>query len=1059
MPIDYETICQDNVKEYGTAIDRIARMLLADRYSDKTHFIYELLQNAEDALRLQGSRTKERKVAFSLWPTHLTFSHFGKPFDERDVRSICGIAQSTKDEDQYTSIGHFGIGFKSVYAYTDSPQVHCGHDHFAIDHYVRPRAIEPVGLRTGETLFRFDLRSDEPNAASEIESGLVSLGMRILLFLREIEEIEWRVGDAIAGQYLRSKPQHISERCRKFELVGQRPGSNELEAEEWLVFSSSVQTPEGKHAGGVEVAFRLGKDEEGQAAIVPQPQSPLAVYFPTAIEMNVGFLLQGPYRTTPSRDNIPHKDPWNIMLAGETAILLVQSLKDLKSMGLLGVRALEGLPIAKEKFPEGSLFRPMYESVRAALKIDQLIPCYPEGHIEGASARLAQTAELRELIDRSQLKDLYASPNLLGWVASDITQAKTPSLRRYLIEDIGVPEVRPEQVVRQLAKQFLERQSDDWIQRLYSLLLNQAYLRKEYGFADKPWVRLSDGTHVPSHSSGQPNAFLPGLTETGFPTVRATVCATEESIEFLKSLGLTPPDSVDDVVRNILPAYAGNHIDISSEQYARDISKILLAYSTDSAAQKDKLQKALRHSRFVKTFDASNHAPGFSRPEDSYLPTERLKALFEGIGGINIVDDTLDCLQGEDIRSLLEWCGCARTLRPVSCAARLTAEELIAIRRKAGCEPISQQIALEDQEIVGLTSVLRHLPALNVQKRRERAALVWEALIEFESRYRTGQFSGTYAWSYHMKRSAEFDASFVRSLNRMEWVPDENGTLHRPSSVLFNSLGWVERPFLLTKVQFKQPVLDSLAQEAGIDLEVLELLKEYGVTSAKEFMSRLQITKPTDDEGVQQALAGLMGGAPEPTPAIEDPTGPEPRRPRGSGEGPGPGDGRTPSTGTGGGQSTGSGQKGRRQFISYVATSPDEEPDPDGLDKTARNELEAKAITHILEREPQLKRTAANNPGFDLFETDSVGRTVKWVEVKSMKSSLDDRPVGMSQTQFECAQKYQASYWLYVVEHADDAEIRILRIQDPAGKASTFTFDKGWKGVATIEATNAERKE
>jgi hypothetical protein len=35
-----------------------------------------------------------------------------------------------------------------------------------------------------------------------------------------------------------------------------------------------------------------------------------------------------------------------------------------------------------------------------------------------------------------------------------------------------------------------------------------------------------------------------------------------------------------------------------------------------------------------------------------------------------------------------------------------------------------------------------------------------------------------------------------------------------------------------------------------------------------------------------------------------------------------------------------------------------------------------------------------------------------------MTGSLEDRPVGLSRTQFEYAQKHGEEYWLYVVEHA-----------------------------------------
>ena len=143
--------------------------------------------------------------------------------------------------------------------------------------------------------------------------------------------------------------------------------------------------------------------------------------------------------------------------------------------------------------------------------------------------------------------------------------------------------------------------------------------------------------------------------------------------------------------------------------------------------------------------------------------------------------------------------------------------------------------------------------------------------------------------------------------------------------------------------------------------------------------------------------------------------------------------------------------EGGRKFISYVALSPEVEEayDPDGLTHQERMDLEDEAIGLILGREPGLERTPTNNPGFDLTEPGPDGQPVKWVEVKAMKGTLKDRPVGLSRTQFECAQEHGSAFWLYVVESVGvPGEARVVRIPDPAGNAGTFTFDHGWIAVS-----------
>src|SRR5207302_4636438 len=105
---------------------------------------------------------------FYLTKDTLRVSHFGKPFDEADVRGICGIAESTKG---LTAIGRFGIGFKSVYAYTERPQIHSGSEDFAIENFVWPVAASPVDRDADETVILMPLKASIDTGHEEIAAG------------------------------------------------------------------------------------------------------------------------------------------------------------------------------------------------------------------------------------------------------------------------------------------------------------------------------------------------------------------------------------------------------------------------------------------------------------------------------------------------------------------------------------------------------------------------------------------------------------------------------------------------------------------------------------------------------------------------------------------------------------------------------------------------------------------------------------------------------------------------------------------------------------------------
>ena len=284
MTCDYEGIRQDNRGRYGTEIGRIGPMLLANLYGDRTHFIYELLQNAEDALGRRADRNGSREVSFELDADGLRVSHFGAPFDENDVRGVCGIDEGTKD---LTEIGRFGIGFKSVFAFTDRPEVHSGSEAFAIKNFVWPVATDSIRRRQDETVIVIPFREGDDAGENEVAGALSRLGTTSLLFLQEIEEISWSVDGIQTGLYLREAVSEGPD-VRRVKIVGQKQGKPDVD-DEWLVFSRPVHTESGKLGGHVEIAWWTEKDEDGCSTIRPLKRSPLVVFFPTVVTTHLAI--------------------------------------------------------------------------------------------------------------------------------------------------------------------------------------------------------------------------------------------------------------------------------------------------------------------------------------------------------------------------------------------------------------------------------------------------------------------------------------------------------------------------------------------------------------------------------------------------------------------------------------------------------------------------------------------------------------------------------------------------------------------------------------------------
>lgn len=176
---------------------------VTDKYSDQAHFIYELLQNADDA-----GATNAR---FVLRSDKLVFAHNGterftisnpdsdtKHKDKEcgrlgHINAITSIGNSTKIEASEAKIGKFGIGFKAVFQYTATPHIYDPNIFFRITRFVVPERLETdyPERKKGETLFVFPFDSGKisgEEAVDDISEKLRNLSFPVL-FLSKLEKI------------------------------------------------------------------------------------------------------------------------------------------------------------------------------------------------------------------------------------------------------------------------------------------------------------------------------------------------------------------------------------------------------------------------------------------------------------------------------------------------------------------------------------------------------------------------------------------------------------------------------------------------------------------------------------------------------------------------------------------------------------------------------------------------------------------------------------------------------------------------------------------------------
>lgn len=188
--------------------------------------LYELLQNADDAMLTSGGASD--RILFRLTDTDLFVANSGRPLSEGDVIGLCGTGAGTKAVqagNRRASIGHKGMGFKSVLEITDAPEVRSSVYGFAMDRDQATAAVAhtfqgmklpepdrvpvmrfpwPVDLNDPawyaareqgyNVLFRFPLHARvTQERRRRLASRLLDLPVTAILFLKHLERVDVEV--------------------------------------------------------------------------------------------------------------------------------------------------------------------------------------------------------------------------------------------------------------------------------------------------------------------------------------------------------------------------------------------------------------------------------------------------------------------------------------------------------------------------------------------------------------------------------------------------------------------------------------------------------------------------------------------------------------------------------------------------------------------------------------------------------------------------------------------------------------------------------------------------
>lgn len=872
MASNYQEISTYNEEQLGK--DRASRKSQVAMYTDPVHFIFELLQNADDACAT--------KISFTVTSEQLIIEHNGEPFTESNVKAISYFEKSDKTEsgEEITKIGHFGLGFKSVFAYTASPHVYSGQESFKITQLYCVEAVPyPTDLEKSQTRFvlPFDHLIEKPVyienrnlkspelAYKDIAGKLEKLGANTLLFTKSLQEIKWATQEN-SGHYQRDTIS-ISNETKEVCI-----NTSALEQYCYLVFERPIFWSEDdgveKQHRPVQIAFELDKPLKRDGVIRKINNAQLFVVFPTTKETHVGFILQGAYRTNPARENVFPDDEFNQYLVNQTAELLTESLHQLKKLQFLNLDVLSVLPLDQNKFSTGTFFEPLYLQVREALKTQPLLPAQGGVFITANEAKLANVQWLVGLFSPKQLGVLFDKQQLF-WLDESITESgiykDIYAYLKHLVSDIEVSV--DNKLTSKLTANFFSKQSINW------LIQFMLYAEGNKALKNLPFIRLQTGEQVvlSEKSDLTPTAhFQPKQAEkldlSIFPLVHAELTANKTVREFLEKEGISEIDAVDIVVKSILPKYQNPIMTFDESDYRADLCLIYTAYVESNDKSKTKFCNELKNVAWLACVHASGNMPDkivWKNPNEETLfeRNEEHEIWFNGLEDCNayFLHSSISAELNENFVNTV--------IKPITeLTKNLTADDSKGVTlsnsrnyNKKGLDGFHP-----DAEIIGLRKVLADW---NI----DRCRILWKILLN-APRIINGktQFSKNRSGLDTAEKKLEYtETGKLLCQSEYKWLPEKQENWHKPSELLPTDLpdefetNSFRAKEVAEKLDMKKPEVEQAIDIiAGDDPNLRRLIESYksGSDADREKMLKIipQEVPPQPASSFKEAIKNLF---------------------------------------------------------------------------------------------------------------------------------------------------------------------------------------------------------
>ena len=897
----------DSAKTLEKPSMRGVKNSVVEKYSDQAHFIYELLQNADDALATSAR--------FNLEHDRLIFAHNGtrhfsisdpaledKDTDAGnlgDINAITSIANSNKTE---ASIGKFGVGFKAVFQYTSTPHVYDPRFRFRIERFIVPEPIDEdfPDRQDQETLFVFPFDHPERDA----EEAFEDIGYKLnhltypLLFLTNLKTISFQIYNIMGGYGITVlKERNEGEITAKKICVSQYINSNLEEKNMWLF------TSQDRYERKYSVGFFL--DREGHLVPVNEPAF---CFFPTKEVTGLNFIIHAPFLLTDSREGIRAGIAHNDDMIQRLAILAAEALVQLRDIGeeenyrLIDEKITEIIPYDPEKFSDLAdkskvSFRPFYASIKNVFSRQALLPSN-EGYALPYRAYWGEYPHIPQLFSNKQLAEIVQN-ELAKWVFPSLGHYEKnrndkklceyiESLTRAVVKEEAIIGGRKKEYttvngekqalesIRGITPAFIERQSIEWLHKFYAWLSDtdgRTKLSK-----DKPIFLSNTGKAVPAYDIRQELVlFFPvdGMDLTGYTVVHPELLKNAKTKQFLDKIGVKQPSLKDQIYNIILPQYRRGEVQ-DADAYFRLLFTYYCKCSNDEV---DHFIKLIKDFNILAYYDEDG-IKKLGKPDSMYLPNVFLETLFQAKNDIRFLayDDYKEIV-GQEKEGQLDKFFTELGVKINDVFIEVDIDPYESERTDLPHPKSTRNITYTETRIEGCREYLQDIIE---NKDLNGSIALWYCLLwiiaTHSGRYESLStiLKGKCRYFYYTEQVRKFDSSDAIALRESAWICNENGEFVRPDAL--SRSNWPSA--YLTETVATQELFDflgvkdieetvpeeddsNLTDAQREKIEIANFLRENGISNISQLQELLEIKKKQDsfkhesffDDGKEQGTS------------------------------------------------------------------------------------------------------------------------------------------------------------------------------------------------------------